>query len=480
KLLQNILVVLDDENYAQASNLINRYIHGSYDNDISEEKLALLEEQSLDLDKKIKDMRDELLKQDKEKKIVLSKKYKDIEEEELINKFGLFREKGREAIYNPVAKDEMIAMEKEINKIDKVIEHKNIIPSTADIMASFNSIKDDIPIKASIMDPSIIYPTTLSKEEELIEVDNTSEQFYKPSEDDLVLPSNISNSEELEEKQKINKDDEVEVIFTPSSDKIEEEDLIDLVEEDKILKESIEEAIKEDVLLNQIIDKKKKKILEPAIEDEHLKQLFSQDKIEEENRRLEDERVAHEIEEKERLEKGTKYEPISYIDQKLRNMLNQYPQIEETPECFESEERLLYKISLEGYSEKDIEDVVKDIKILKGEGNIAEASHLLLTIATTESLYAQFTLARELYQGNILVRDLPEAFTQINYLAMEEYPEAVCDLAQFYEHGIGIKRDRKRALGLYADAEDLGVTRAREHYDRLDEELKGFLGKLFN
>ncbi len=43
KLLQNILVVLDDENYAQASNLINRYLHGSYDDEVSEEKLALLE-----------------------------------------------------------------------------------------------------------------------------------------------------------------------------------------------------------------------------------------------------------------------------------------------------------------------------------------------------------------------------------------------------------------------------------------------------
>ena len=474
KLLQNILVVLDDENYAQASNLINRYLHGSYDDEVSEEKLALLEEQSLDLNKKIENMRDELLAKDKEKKIILSKKYKDKEEEELINKFGLFREKGREAVYNPVAKDEMKAMEREINKIDKVIKYDNAVPSTADIMASFNSIKDDIPIKASIMDPSIAFSKTFKKEKEVIEESDENEQFYNSSEDDLILPSNV---EKLEED--IKKEEEIEDIkveFTPSPDKIEEEDLI---EDEKVLKDDTE-VIEKEIESEVIIEDKKKEVLEPAIEDEHLQQLFSQDKIEEEKKRLEEEQIAKEKEEKEKSEKGTKYEPISYIDQKLRNMLNQYPQIEETPECFESEERLLYKISLEGYSEKDIEDVVKDIKRLKGEGNIAEASHLLLTIATTESLYAQFTLARELYQGNILVRDLPEAFTQINYLAMEKYPEAVCDLAQFYEHGIGIKRDRKRALGLYADAEDLGVTRARDHYDRLDEELQGFLGKFFN
>ncbi len=473
KLLQNILVVLDDENYAQASNLINRYLHGSYDDEVSEEKLALLEEQSLDLNKKIENMRDELLVKDKEKKIILSKKYKDIEEEELINKFGLFREKGREAVYNPVAKDEMKAMEREINKIDKVMKYDNDIPSTADIMASFNSIKDDIPIKASIIDPSITFPKTFNKEEELIE-NNGNEQFYKSSEDDLILPSNVEKVEE-DIKKEVEVED-IKVKFTPSSDKMEEEDLI---EEEKALKDDTE-IIEKEIESEGIIDDKKKGILEPAIEDEHLQQLFSQDKIEEEKKRLEEEKIEQEKEEQEKIEKGTKYEPISYIDQKLRNMLNQYPQIEETPECFESEERLLYKISLEGYSEKDIEDVVKDIKRLKGEGNIAEASHLLLTIATTESLYAQFTLARELYQGNILVRDLPEAFTQINYLATEDYPEAVCDLAQFYEHGIGIKRDRKRALGLYAYAEDLGVTRARDHYDRLDEELQGFLGKFFN
>jgi len=484
KLLQNILLVLDDENYAQASNLINRYLHGSYDDEVSEEKLALLEEQYLDLNKKIETMRDELLEKDKEKKIILSKKYKDIEEEELINKFGLFREKGREAVYNPVAKDEMKAMEREIKKIDKVIKDNTNIPSTSDIMASFNSIKDDIPIKASIIDPSIAISKISNKDEIIDEnnnIDDDQKQFYKSSEDDLILPFNTEN---VKEDTKIEEEvEDIQVTFTPSVDKIEEEDLIEeeLVEE-KLVKD--DENIKEDDLIEEetiiIDDEKKKDILEPAIEDEHLQQLFSQDKIEEEKKRLEEEQRKKELEEKEKSEKGTKYEAISYIDQKLRNMLNQYPQIEETPECFESEERLLYKISLEGYTEKDIEDVVKDIKRLKSEGNIAEASHLLLTIATTESLYAQFILARELYQGTVLVRDLPEAFTQINYLATENYPEAVCDLAQFYEHGIGIKKDRKRALGLYAEAEDLGVKRAGEHYNRLDEELKGFLGKFFN
>jgi hypothetical protein len=477
KLLQNILLVLDDENYAQASNLINRYLHGSYDEEASEEKIALLEEKSLDITKKIELMREELLTKEREKKIILSKKYKDIEEEELINKFGLFREKGREEIYNPIAKEDMKAMEREIKKIDKISnDSTSSIPSTADIMASFNSIKEDIPIKASIIDSSSKNLDSYKQEEEIDPLSQSQDNFFNPPKDDLILPPTVEEREE------------VDIIFNSDTEAIEdnienkdidikedvEEKVVSIPTEDNIV--TVEEKKEEEDII--IDDSKKKDILEPAIEDEHLQQFFSQDKIEEEKRKkAEEEAKKRELEENGDVKK---YEPISYIDQKLRNMLNQYPQIDETPECFESEERLLYKISLEGYTEDDIEDVIKDIKRLTEEGSIAEASHLLLTIATTESLYAQFTLARELYQGKLLIRDIPEAFTQINYLSVEKYPEAICDLAQFYEHGIGIKRDKRKALALYDEADSLGVKRAKSHYERLERETKSFLGKLFN
>jgi TPR repeat protein len=179
-------------------------------------------------------------------------------------------------------------------------------------------------------------------------------------------------------------------------------------------------------------------------------------------------------------EEGTvEYAPISYIDQKLRNMRNQYPQVEESSERFESEERLLYMISLEGYTEADIEETIEKVFTLRNEGKLAEAAHLLLIAAATESLYAQFILARELYKGNILQKDLPEAFTQINRLALIDYPEAVCDLAQFYEYGIGIDKDKKKAFTLYEDALELGVQRAETHLSRMEEASRGILGKLF-
>jgi TPR repeat protein len=161
-------------------------------------------------------------------------------------------------------------------------------------------------------------------------------------------------------------------------------------------------------------------------------------------------------------------------------MFNQYPQVVESTEKFESEEDLLYKISLNGYTERDIEKTIERVYLLADDGKLDEASHLLLIAAATESIYAQFILARELYKGNILQRDLTESFTQINQLAQDNYPEAVCDLAQFYEYGIGITKDKKKAFRLYEDALDLGVKRADAHLSRMEEESKGILARLFN
>ena len=52
-------------------------------------------------------------------------------------------------------------------------------------------------------------------------------------------------------------------------------------------------------------------------------------------------------------------------------------------------------------------------------------------------------------------------------LALEDYPEALCDLAQFYEHGIGTGKDKKKAEQLYKEATEFGIKRAEKHYTRL-------------
>jgi hypothetical protein len=174
------------------------------------------------------------------------------------------------------------------------------------------------------------------------------------------------------------------------------------------------------------------------------------------------------------------YKNIPYIDQKLKNMLTQYPPLVASRESYDSVNNWLLKISNEGYSEKEVEEVISHIGKLKESNAIAEAAQLLLICGATESKYAQFMLARELFRGEILEKNLPEAFTLINRLAMDDdYPEAICDLAQLYENGIGIDKDKRKAEALYKESMDLGVKRAKAHYERLHNANKGLFGKFF-
>jgi hypothetical protein len=168
-----------------------------------------------------------------------------------------------------------------------------------------------------------------------------------------------------------------------------------------------------------------------------------------------------------------RYSPISYIDQKFKNMVNQYPSVDESTESFTSVDTWLIQISKEGYTENEVEKTMQKTERLS-QNNKAEAAQLLLVTAATESKYAQFRLARALYKGDILKKNLAEAFTIINRLAVnDDYPEAICDLAQFYENGIGITKDKEKAEALYKDAMDLGIHRAIDHYERLRKGSKG-------
>ena len=168
------------------------------------------------------------------------------------------------------------------------------------------------------------------------------------------------------------------------------------------------------------------------------------------------------------------YKAIPYIAQKLNSMKKQYPPIERSYEKFDSVENLLRKISQEGYNEEEIEETLTYIKKLTEESKETEAAQLLLVCAATESKFAQFMLARELFKGVLLTKEIPEAFTQMHSLALEDYPEALCDLAQFYEHGIGTNKDKKKAEQFYTEATDFGIKRAEKHYNRLKKENRGF------
>ncbi len=178
--------------------------------------------------------------------------------------------------------------------------------------------------------------------------------------------------------------------------------------------------------------------------------------------------------------KHSGYKTIPYIDQKLKNMMTQYPPLIEGSAQYDSVNNWLLKISNEGYTEEEVEEVIGHIGQLREKNDLAQAAQLLLICGATESKYAQFMLARELFRGELLEKNLPEAFTLINRLAMDDdYPEAICDLAQLYEKGVGIGKDSKRAESLYKEAMEAGVKRAAAHYERLSKANKSLLGKFF-
>lgn len=175
-----------------------------------------------------------------------------------------------------------------------------------------------------------------------------------------------------------------------------------------------------------------------------------------------------------------RYPPISYIDQKFKNMRHQFPQLEESEYGISDKiSRFMRQIAGNGYSEQDIVDAISYFQECKEAGNGAEAAQMLLVAAASESKYAQLMLARELFKGEVLETNYAEAFTHINRLAELDYPEAICDLGQLYEYGYGIKKDKKTALLLYEEAAELGVARALVHFNRLSAK-KGLFSSIFS
>ena len=163
-----------------------------------------------------------------------------------------------------------------------------------------------------------------------------------------------------------------------------------------------------------------------------------------------------------------RYEAFPYMSQKFRNLLHQYPQLESYEEgVYPEAQAFIDRVSSQSYTESEVEAVIARYQELKAEKHLAEAAQMLIAAAATESAFAQFMLARELFKGEVLKPDHPEAFTQINHLAERNFPEAICDLGQLYEHGIGIDKNKRHALMLYHEAAEMGIARARQHYERL-------------
>ncbi len=172
------------------------------------------------------------------------------------------------------------------------------------------------------------------------------------------------------------------------------------------------------------------------------------------------------------------YPPIPHIEQKFRQAFVLYPPSKESEVWIEEVIKFLKHVSSNSYTDNDVKSFLDEYKFYLDKGDIARAAQVLLLAAATDSKYAKFILARELFNGRVLKRDLKKSYTAMKNLASKHYPDAFCDLAQFYEYGIGVPKDKKTALKLYEKAFELGVNRATKHINRI-KESGGFLSSFF-
>jgi len=417
--IQEIITALKAENYAQAQGLIASYIETP-----------------------TKEILQRTFQKEKEKR--------KIQDTNTIDEFNLFTEPEDNSEIRALDFDDMVALSDEVveekpQKIQKNIDFDSLLNIDTD-----DILPNNIKLKASHTSSNTFWD---EPEKPNMQTDDIPKDTFFDTEKNIT--------ETIEEKP-------TEELFTDNIDETTEERIEESIPEELIQKEVIEEMIEKP--LETLYSEKEN-------QEEEYQEEESSETIEEETRKeLKESKPQKQNEEV--ATENIKYKAIPYIDQKFKNMHVQYPPVQETLEIFPSVNAWLLKISREGYSEEDIEAMIKKIDSL-GIEHKEEAAQLLLITAATESKYAQFRLARTLYKGEILQKNLAESFTIINRLAInDDYPEAICDLAQFYEYGIGIDKDKKKAELLYEEAMNLGIKRAMNHYERIRKQNRGLFSFL--
>ena len=316
------------------------------------------------------------------------------------------------------------------------------------------STNADKVVEVDMSDYPLVQPK-IAKEKDTIDFDSLLNL-----EADDVLQDNIKI--DIASTQKIKK--KKDTFFEPKTDKTYQSLLDESpIQKDTFFEEMEEEPIKEKIEASP----------DSPEEIEFDKNILDTDEIDEIVAEKDD--IFAVPQQEEEKDANINYKAMPHISQKLISIKKRYPLIQKTYERFDTVETLLTKIAQEGYSESEIEEMITYIKTLIGKAKYTEAAQLLLVCAATESKFAQFMLARELYTGSVLTKNIPEAFALMNTLALDNYPEALCDLGQFYENGIGTSPNPIRAEELYKDAVELDIKRAKKHYTRLKKQNRGFL-----
>ena len=103
------------------------------------------------------------------------------------------------------------------------------------------------------------------------------------------------------------------------------------------------------------------------------------------------------------------YQPIQFLDQKFNAIVNRYPQKEPIESNIDSIKHIVTLFE-QPYSEDEIDIALKQFDEFKKNEEYEEAAKILLVVANTQSQTAHFRLARELFKGDVLVQNYPEAF----------------------------------------------------------------------
>lgn len=132
-----------------------------------------------------------------------------------------------------------------------------------------------------------------------------------------------------------------------------------------------------------------------------------------------------------------------------------------------------------GYTDKGIFNMQAYMQKLKNLKNHDEALQLAIVFGAIDSHFGKLIFARELFKGDLFKKNDNKAFELIKELASCDCAEALCDLGQFYEHGIGTQKDIKQAEYCYKKAIELNLDRAKNLYHKMRKNKKGFFSFLF-
>ena len=394
----------------------------------------------------------EILEELKEEEAQLHKieeEEKEIEKEEpTIIKNSWFVEESKE-IEEESSVDEQI--EEDIE--DKAIEENNkeIEENIKEELEDDNEIEEKEIEKEENIQDEIIEEVL---EDEIIEDDDKTEEDNKIDLKDGLEESNNYNSWYYDNKLESKIDATNPLSYT--KDYTFEDD-----EEDEIKKES--NTYEHDLIIDDDLDDIARDYYRQKLLEDKEKNSTSTEDIKEENLQNED---------------GF-YQPIAFLEQKFENIIKRFPQKEPIESELDSIKHLISMFE-KPYRDEDIDIALKQFNEFKKNGDLEEAAKILLLVSISDAQSAHFALSRELFKGDVLEQNYAEAFIQMNDLALDGFVEAICDLGQFYEYGIGVKKNRKKALSLYEEAMELHLERAKELRDKLQNSKRSFFSYLFD